>query len=110
MVAIARERVPGADVRVGAMEALAWPDERFDVVTAINALQFAADVGGALAEAARVTCDGGLVAVSNWGPMAGRELFVVLRALARPAPDDPTRRAATDPSPRRSPSQACSRT
>lgn len=46
--------MPDADLRVGAMEQLPWPDDSFDVVTAINAVQFAADVGAAVAEAARV--------------------------------------------------------
>ena len=81
MIEIARRRVPGADLRVGPMEQLPWEDDRFDVVTAINALQFAADFVDALAEAARVTRSGGTVAVSNWGPMQDRQLFVVMRAL-----------------------------
>jgi SAM-dependent methyltransferase len=81
MIEIARRRVPAADLRVGPMEALPWEDGRFDVVTAINAMQFAADFVSALAEAARVTRPGGVVAVSNWGPMEHRQLFVVMRAL-----------------------------
>jgi hypothetical protein len=44
-------------------------------------MQFAADFVSALAEAARVTRPGGVVAVSNWGPMEHRQLFVVMRAL-----------------------------
>lgn len=81
MIEIARRRVPEADLRVGPMEALPWDDGRFDVVTAINALQFAADFVSALAEAGRVARAGGTVAVSNWGPMEHRQLFVVMRAL-----------------------------
>jgi SAM-dependent methyltransferase len=81
MIEITRRRVPSGDLRVGPMESLPWEDDRFDVVTAINALQFAADFVGALAEAARVTRPGGMVAVSNWGPMEDRQLFVVMRAL-----------------------------
>lgn len=81
MIEIARRRAPAADLRVGPMEALPWEDGRFDVVTAINALQFAADFVDALAEAARVARPGGTVAVSNWGPMEDRQLFVVMRAL-----------------------------
>jgi SAM-dependent methyltransferase len=81
MIEIAHRRVPGADLRVGAMEQLPWEDGRFDVVTAINSLQFAADFVHALGEAARVTRPGGTVAVSNWGPMEERQLFAVMRAL-----------------------------
>jgi SAM-dependent methyltransferase len=81
MIEIARRRVPEADLRVGPMEQLPWEDDRFDLVTAINALQFAADFVDALAEAGRVVRPGGAVAVSNWGPMEDRQLFVVMRAL-----------------------------
>jgi SAM-dependent methyltransferase len=81
MIEIARRRVPGADLRVGPMEDLPWEDDRFDVATAVNALQFAADFAGALAEAARVVRRGGTVAVSNWGRMEDRQLFAVMQAL-----------------------------
>jgi SAM-dependent methyltransferase len=81
MIEIARRRVPDADLRIGPMEQLPWEDDRFDVATAINALQFAADFVDALAEAARVVRPGGAVAVCNWGPMEDRQLFVVMRAL-----------------------------
>jgi len=81
MIEIARRRLPGADLRVGPMEQLPWEDDRFDVATAVNALQFAADFVDALAEAARVVRPGGSVAVCNWGRMQDRELFVVMRAL-----------------------------
>lgn len=40
MVEIARRRLPGADLRVGAMERLPWDDDGFDLVTAFNAIQF----------------------------------------------------------------------
>jgi SAM-dependent methyltransferase len=81
MIEIARRRVPEADLRVGAMEQLPWEDDRFDVATALNALQFAADFVAALTEAARVVRPGGSIAVCSWGPMQDRELFVVMRAL-----------------------------
>jgi SAM-dependent methyltransferase len=83
MIAIARRRLPDADLRVGPMETLPWPDRSFDVVTAINALQFAADFGVALREAARVSRTE--VVVCNWGRRADRELMVVYDAIA---PDD----------------------
>jgi SAM-dependent methyltransferase len=94
MIAIARRRVPGADLRVGPMEALPWDDGSFDVVTGINAFQFAADVTRALGEARRVTRAGGRVAAANWARPGGREeeLLAVtgaLRALAPPVADPP---------------------
>src|SRR5262249_33881092 len=53
-VAIARERTPAGDFRVGEMEELPWPDGTFDVVTGFNAFQYAADPINALREARRV--------------------------------------------------------
>jgi SAM-dependent methyltransferase len=81
MIAIARRRLPDADLRVGPMEALPWEDGTFDVVTAVNALQFAADYVDALAEAARVVRPGGAVAICSWGPMEHRDLFAVMDVL-----------------------------
>ena len=43
LVEIARQKLPEADLRVGRVEQLPWPDDRFDVVTALNVLQFSAD-------------------------------------------------------------------
>jgi SAM-dependent methyltransferase len=54
LVEHARRRVPDADIRVGAIEQLPWPDRTFDVVTGFNAFQFAADFVVALAEDRRV--------------------------------------------------------
>ena len=100
MIAIARRRLPGADLRVGAMERLPWDDGSFDLVTAFNAFQFAADFGAALAEAARVTRPGGQIAVCNWGRLEDRELFVVLgrlRELEPPGPRTPPGPAIGEP-------------
>jgi len=52
LAAIARDRVPGADVRVGDMAALPWDDDCFDVVTSFRGLW--ATTREALAEARRV--------------------------------------------------------
>jgi SAM-dependent methyltransferase len=81
MVARARERVPGADVRVGAMERLPWEDGAFDVVTAFNAVQFAADRATAVREMDRVRAPGGSIAVATWGPPERCEQFVIGDAL-----------------------------
>jgi ubiquinone/menaquinone biosynthesis C-methylase UbiE len=42
MLDVARERVPGADLRVGDIESLPYDDGTFDIVTAFNAIQYAA--------------------------------------------------------------------
>ena len=89
MIEIARRRVPGADLRVGAMERLPWEDGGFDLVTAFNAFQFAADFSAALGEARRVTRPGGAVAICNWGSAEDRELSVVLGALRELEPPSP---------------------
>ncbi|TAK44485.1 MAG: class I SAM-dependent methyltransferase [Betaproteobacteria bacterium] len=68
LVAIARERLPGARIAVGEMEALPFADAAFDVVTGFNAFQFAADIRRALGEARRVCRRGGTVAMLVWGP------------------------------------------
>lgn len=43
LVDIAIERTPSGDFRVGDLEALPWPDRRFDWVTGFSAFQFADD-------------------------------------------------------------------
>jgi SAM-dependent methyltransferase len=96
MIAIARGRLQGADLRVGPMEQLPWEDDSFDLVTAFNALQFAADFEAALAELARVARPGGQVAICNWARREDRDILAVttpLRALEPPAALGP----ATDP-------------
>jgi SAM-dependent methyltransferase len=67
LVEIASERIRGADLRVGDMQALPWPDESFDVVTGFNSFFFAADLVGALGEARRVARPGGHVALTVFG-------------------------------------------
>ena len=89
MIALARRRAPAADLRVGPMERLPWPDGVFDVVTGFNAFQFAASLEGALAEARRVTRPGGVVAICGWGALADRDLAAVYAALSESAPSDP---------------------
>ncbi len=64
LLAVARDRLPGADLREGDMEELPFEDEAFDATTGINAFQFAGDPRRALREAARVTRPGGRVVAS----------------------------------------------
>jgi SAM-dependent methyltransferase len=82
LVEIARQRVPEADLRVGPAEQLPWPDDSFDVVTAINVLQFSADFLSALTEAGRVVRQGGRVAVCNWGRPQDQEARVMFERLS----------------------------
>jgi ubiquinone/menaquinone biosynthesis C-methylase UbiE len=75
LAAIARERVPGAEILVGDMEDLPFADQSFDAVTGINVFQFASDVTKAFAEAARVTRPGGTVTMLVWGQRDKCELM-----------------------------------
>jgi SAM-dependent methyltransferase len=54
LLAVARERVPEADLRVGDLQTLPYEDDAFDLVTGFGSFFYAADVAGALREAARV--------------------------------------------------------
>jgi SAM-dependent methyltransferase len=87
--AIARERTPGGDFRVGEMEALPWPDDAFDVVGGFNSFQFAANLVGALREARRVARPGGRVAMLVWGRAEEVELVAVVGAVGRFLPPPP---------------------
>lgn len=95
LASIARERLPGAEIRVGDMEKLPFADESFDAVTGINAFQFAVDTRRAFAEAARVTRKGGSVTMLVWGPREKCELMsqVMPQVFAL----DPPRPPATRP-------------
>jgi SAM-dependent methyltransferase len=91
MLEIGRERAPECDLRLGAIEALPWDDDLFDVVTGFNSFQFAAERVAAFREAARVTRPGGLVAVCVWGPPGRSDLprlFAALSALAGEPEED----------------------
>jgi len=59
-------RVPGADVRSGAAEALPWPDGSFDAVLAQLVVHFLDDPVVGVAEMRRVVRPGGLVAACSW--------------------------------------------
>jgi SAM-dependent methyltransferase len=61
LIAIAAERTPEGDFRVGDLEALPWLEDSFDVVTGFSSFQFADDKVRAFTEARRVSR--GLVAV-----------------------------------------------
>ena len=89
LLAVARTRVPEADLRVGDMEALPYEDDGFDVVTGFNSFFFAADMVAALREARRVAKPGASVVIQVWGRPEECDLEAMKAAVAPflPAPD-----------------------
>ena len=81
LVAIARERVPSADVRVGELETLPFPGGAFDVVTGFNSFQFAAHPAHALAEAKRVAKKGATIVIATWTTPDRTQAAALLGAL-----------------------------
>ena len=94
LVAIARRRLPGAEIEVGEMEELPFADEHFDVVTGINSFQFAGNLVNALAEARRVCRSNGIVAMLVWGKREDCDLLTKVMpsifALLPPSPPNST--------------------
>lgn len=90
MLAIARDRAPGARFLRGDLQSLPWPDESFDLVAGFNAFQFAASPFAALTEARRVTRRGGRVAIVTWGPPEAMPAAHVVGALRSLLPSPPS--------------------
>ena len=87
LLAIARERNPGADLRHGDLQFLPWDDASFDVVTGFNAFFYAADIVAAFREAARVVRPGGHVALTAFGRPERCESTPVLEFLGPLLPE-----------------------
>jgi uncharacterized peroxidase-related enzyme len=65
LLAVARDRSPNADLRVGDMNALPWNDESFDVVTSFRGIW--GTTPQAVSEAHRVLVPGGRIGLTVWG-------------------------------------------
>ena len=92
MIRIARIRTPKGDFHIGDLEALPFKDATFDVVTAINALQYAGNPSLALKEAVRVTRPGGKIVIVTWGSadtMEATRLNASLKPLLKQSQDTP---------------------
>ncbi|HET9729887.1 MAG TPA: methyltransferase domain-containing protein [Acidimicrobiia bacterium] len=85
LIAVARERTPDADLRVGSMFELPWPDESFDAVMSINGIWGGCEP--ALDEAFRVLRPGGCIGISFWGAGPPLDIRTIFRVLAIHAPD-----------------------
>jgi SAM-dependent methyltransferase len=89
LLAIARERLPEADLRQGDLEELPFADGSFTAVTSFNAVQYATDPRRALRELGRVTEPGAPIAVVTWGDPARSEMRDVLVAIGGLMPPPP---------------------
>ena len=70
-VAAAQERYPAVDVRQAAAESLPFADDEFDAALAQLVVHFMAEPVRGIAEMARVTRPGGVVAASVWDMVGG---------------------------------------
>jgi SAM-dependent methyltransferase len=93
MIALARAAAPTAEFHVQPLGRLPWEDGTFDVVTAFNALFFAADPEEAFAEAVRVGRD--YVVVCEWHPEHLSDVLTIGQSLRPPS----GRRRAMTPEP-----------
>jgi SAM-dependent methyltransferase len=87
LLAVAKRRVPDADLRQGGLDRLPYGDESFDVTLAVNALQFAADPAAALCEVHRVLRPGGRLAIGQFAAPEKCEstaLHLAMEALVPP--------------------------
>lgn len=89
LITIAKERAPDADLHVGELEELPFPDDHFDVVTGINSFQYAGDRVKAVREAKRVAKQGGLVSATVWDNPQNCDLAGYINALGSLLPPAP---------------------
>jgi SAM-dependent methyltransferase len=96
LLALARSRLPDADLRIGDMEALPYDDDAFDLVTGFNSFFFANDIVAALREARRVAKPSAPVVIQVWGPHERNDLEA-MKEIVRPFM--PPRPAGAPPEP-----------
>jgi SAM-dependent methyltransferase len=89
MLTIARERLPAADLRIGELESIPWPNGEFHGVIAINSLQFTQNPQMAVHEMGRVCEVGGSVVVAVWDDVDKCDLGRVYNAILDLFPDPP---------------------
>jgi len=91
LVAVALDRNPDCDIRVGDMQALPWASETFDVVTGFRGIW--GTTPAAVEEAHRVLVPGGRLAITVWGNV-GKSPGAWMMAPALWATDEKVRHQA----------------
>jgi SAM-dependent methyltransferase len=86
MLDVAARRLPDAELHVADLQTLPFPDASFDVVTAVNAFQFAADSVAAVADAARVLRPGGRLGIGLFAEPERAQSTAVHVAMSRLSP------------------------
>ncbi len=66
MLALARDKLPAADLRVAWANGLPWADASFDVVASCNVFHYVTHPLPALREMARVLAPGGRIVITDW--------------------------------------------
>jgi SAM-dependent methyltransferase len=89
MIAVARERVPNGDFRVGDIEELPYADDAFDVVFAASSIQYTGDRVATLRELGRVCRPGGRIVAGLFGPPDKVTFGAVFRAVRAALPEPP---------------------
>ena len=82
LLAVARGRVPEAELHHGDLQTLPFPDGAFDLVTGFTSFFFADDMVAALREAGRVASRHGHVVIEVFGAPERCELELVKSAIA----------------------------
>lgn len=89
MIAVARERLPDRDFRVGDLRSLPFPDSAFDAIIATNSVQFVDDPVVALREIRRVCAPNGRFVMAVWGAPEACDMRDVFKALRETMPSPP---------------------
>jgi SAM-dependent methyltransferase len=92
LIAVARDRSPQADLRVGDMHALPWADDTFDVVTSFRGIW--GTTPSAVNEARRVLRPGGRLGLTVWGHIKASPGAWALAPFTLAKPDKVANQAA----------------
>ena len=84
LLALATTRTPDADLRLGSMFEIPWPDASFDAAISINGIWGGCEV--ALDEAFRVLRSGAALGISFWGEGPPLDIRGIFRPLAHHSP------------------------